>query len=198
MIRILALAIAAYLIGSLPSAFVVVRLTRGTDLRSVESGSVGALNAFRATGAGWIGVVVLVLDVGKGMLAVVLAGDGAGLATLSLVTALAVAGHNWPIWLGGKGGKGLATAAGALTLVTPLSVPLWGVIWGLGYVFSGYIALGTIVATTLLPVALGILAGWGYGLAALPTCLLVLARHREKMRRLLLGAEPKHYWRGGA
>lgn len=196
--RILALAIAAYLIGSLPSAFVVVRLSRGTDLRAVESGSVGALNAFRATGAGWIGVVVLILDIGKGILAVVLAGDGASLATLAMVTALAVAGHNWPIWLGGQGGKGLATAAGALTLVTPLSVPLWGVLWGLGYVISGYIALGTIVATALLPLALGIFAGWAYGLAALPTALLVLARHREKMRRLLLGAEPKHYWRAGA
>ena len=195
--RILALAIAAYLIGSLPSAYVVVRLSRGTDLRTVESGSVGALNAFRATGAGWIGVVVLIIDVGKGMLAVVLAGDGAGLATLAMVCALAVAGHNWPIWLGGKGGKGLATASGALTLVTPLSVPLWGVMWGLGYVFSGYIAFGTILATALLPVLLGLIAGWAYGLAALPTCLLVLARHREKMRRLLLGAEPKHYWRGG-
>jgi len=195
--RILALAIAAYLIGSLPSAFVVVRLSRGTDLRAVDSGSVGALNAFRATGAVWVGVVVLILDVGKGMLAVILAGDGAGLPTLAMVTALAVAGHNWPIWLGGKGGKGLATAAGALTLVTPLSVPLWGVIWALGYVASGYIAFGTIVATALLPVALGIIAGWAYGLAALPTAVLVLARHREKMRRLLLGAEPKHYWRGG-
>jgi len=195
--RILALAIAAYLIGSLPSAFVVVRLSRGTDLRAVDSGSVGALNAFRATGAGWVGVVVLILDVGKGMLAVILAGDGAGLPTLAMVMALAVAGHNWPIWLGGKGGKGLATAAGALTLVTPLSVPLWGVIWALGYVASGYIAFGTIVATALLPVALGIIAGWAYGLAALPTAVLVLARHREKMRRLLLGAEPKHYWRGG-
>jgi glycerol-3-phosphate acyltransferase PlsY len=196
--RILALAIAAYLIGSLPSAFVVVRLTRGTDLRVLESGSVGALNAFRATGAGWIGVIVLLLDVGKGMLAVVLAGDGAGLPTLALVTALAVAGHNWPIWLGGKGGKGLATAAGALTLITPLSVPLWGVVWGLGYVASGYITLGTIVATAVLPVLLGLLAGWAYGLAAVPACLLVLARHRDKMRRLLLGAEPKHYWRGRA
>ena len=195
--RILALAIAAYLIGSLPSAFVVVRLARGTDLRTVESGSVGALNAFRATGAGWVGVVVLIIDVGKGVLAVFLAGDGAGMATLAMVTAAAVAGHNWPIWLGGKGGKGLATAAGALSLITPLSVPLWGVIWGLGYVLSGYIALGTILATALLPVALGVIAGWGYGLAALPTCLLILARHREKMRRLLLGAEPKHYWRGG-
>ena len=198
MIRFLALAIAAYLIGSLPSAFIVVRLSRGTDLRTVESGSVGALNAFRATGAGWIGVVVLLLDIGKGMRAVVLAGDGAGLPTLGMVTALAVAGHNWPIWLGGKGGKGLATAAGALTLITPLSVPLWGVIWGLAYVTSGYLALATIVATAALPILLGIFAGWAYGLLALPTALLVLARHREKMRRLLLGAEPKHYWRGGA
>ncbi len=198
MTRILALAIAAYLIGSLPSAYVVVRLFRGTDLRTVESGSVGALNAFRATGAGWVGVVVLILDVGKGMLAVVLAGDGAGLATLGLVTALAVAGHNWPIWLGGKGGKGLATAAGALTLVTPLSVPLWGAVWGLTYVLSGYVALGTIVATAALPFALGLFAGWPYGLAVLPTAILILARHREKMRRLLLGAEPKHYWRGKA
>lgn len=196
--RIVALAIAAYLLGSLPSAFVVVRLSRGMDLRAVESGSVGALNAFRATGAGWIGVVVLLLDVGKGMLAVVLAGDGAGLPTLGMVTALAVAGHNWPIWLGGKGGKGLATAAGALTLITPLSVPVWGVIWGLGYVASGYIAFGTILATALLPAFLGLFAGWPYGVVALPTCLFVLARHREKMRRLLLGAEPKHYWRGGA
>jgi len=196
--RILALAIAAYLIGSLPSAFIVVRFTRGTDLRAVESGSVGALNAFRATGAGWIGVVVLLLDVGKGMLAVVLAGDGAGLPTLAMVTALAVAGHNWPIWLGGRGGKGLATSAGALSLITPLSVPIWGVVWGVSYVASGYIALGTIAATALLPVLLGIFAGWAYCLATLPTCLLVLARHRDKMRRLLLGAEPKHYWRGGA
>jgi len=196
--RILALAIAAYLIGSLPSAFVVVRLARGTDLRTVESGSVGALNAFRATGAGWVGVVVLIIDVGKGVLAVFLAGDGAGMATLAMVTAAAVAGHNWPIWLGGKGGKGLATAAGALSLITPLSVPLWGVIWGLGYVLSGYIALGTILATALLPVALGVIAGWGYGLAAVPTALLILARHREKIRRLLLGAEPKHYWRRAA
>jgi len=196
--HILALAVAAYLIGSLPSAFVVVRLARGKDLRAVESGSVGALNAFRATGAGWIGVVVLVLDIGKGVLAVVLAGDGAGIATLTMVAALAVAGHNWPIWLGGKGGKGLATAAGALTMITPLSVPLWAVVWGLGYVASGYIALGTILATALLPVLLGLIAGWAYGLAAAPTCLLILARHRDKMRRLLLGAEPKHYWRSKA
>ena len=198
MTRLAALAMAAYLLGSLPSAFIVVRLARGTDLRTAKSGNVGALNAFRVTGSGWIGLAVLTLDVGKGILAVVLAGAGAGLATQSLVATLAVAGHNWPLWLGGRGGKGLATAAGALTLVTPLSLPVWSVVWALGYVASGYIALGTILATALLPILLGVLAGWAYALAALPACLLILGRHREKVRLLLLGQEPKHYWRGGA
>jgi glycerol-3-phosphate acyltransferase PlsY len=191
-----ALAVAAYLLGSLPSAYLVVRLARGTDIRRADSGNVGALNAFRATGSGWVGAAVLVLDVGKGVLAVLLAGPGAGLATQSLVATLAVAGHNWTPWLRGRGGKGLATAAGSLTVITPLSVPLWGVLWAIGYVTSGYIALGTVIATALLPVLLGFLAGWAYGLAALPACLLILARHREKIRRLLLGVEPKHYWRG--
>ena len=196
--HLIALAVAAYLLGSLPSAFLVVRLALGTDVRTAESRSVGALNAFRVTGSGWVGVIVLVLDVGKGVLAILLAGDGAGIATQALVVTLAVAGHNWPLWLGGKGGKGLATAAGGLSLLTPLSVPLWGVLWAIGYVTSGYIALGTILATALLPCALGVLAGWAYALATLPVCILILARHREKMRRILLGAEPRHYWRGEA
>ncbi len=193
--QLLALAVAAYLLGSLPSAFLVVRFARKGDLREAESGSVGALNAFRATGSGWVGVIVLLLDVLKGVLAVVLAGDGASVATQALMVTLVVAGHNWPVWLGGRGGKGLAAAAGALTILTPLSVPLWGVVWGITYVASGFIALGNIVATAALPVLLGFFAGWSYGLAALPAALLILARHREKMRRLLLGAEPKHYWR---
>jgi glycerol-3-phosphate acyltransferase PlsY len=195
---LVALAVAAYLLGSLPSAYIVVRLARGTDIRRAASGNVGALNAFRATGSGWIGAAVLVLDVGKGVLAVLLAGAGAALATQSLVAALAVAGHNWSPWLRGRGGKGLATAAGSLTMITPLAIPLWAVMWALGYVMSGYIALGTILATALVPVLVGLLAGWAYGLAALPACLLILARHRDKIRRLLLGAEPKHYWRGAS
>jgi len=193
--RYLALAVAAYLLGSLPSAYLVVRWAKGPDLRAVESGSVGALNAFRATGLGWVGVVVLILDVAKGVLAVLLAGDGAGPATQALVATMVVAGHNYPVWLRGKGGKGLAAAAGALSVITPLSVPVWGVVWGIGYALSGYIVLGTLVATAVLPLLVGVLAGWAYGGAAAPVCLLVLLRQREKVRRLLLGAEPKHYWR---
>jgi glycerol-3-phosphate acyltransferase PlsY len=194
--RYLALAVAAYLLGSLPSAYLVVRFAKGPDLRTVESGNVGALNAFRATGLGWVGVVVLLLDVGKGALAVLLAGDGAGPATQSLAATLVVVGHNYPLWLRGKGGKGLAAAAGALTMLTPLAVPLWGLMWAMGYVLTGYIAFGIVLATSVLPVLLGVLAGWAYAAASLPVCVLVLIRHREKMRRLLLGAEPKHYWRG--
>ena len=186
---------AAYLIGSLPTAFLLVRWLRGADIRRTESGAVGALNAFRATGAGWVGWTVLVVDVLKGVVAVALAGSGASTYLQALVAAAAVAGHNWPVWLRGRGGKGLATAAGACTIVTPVAVPVWGVLWGIGYVASGYIVAGTLVATLLLPVAVGVLAGWGFGLAMVPACLLILARHREKARALLLGTEPRHYWR---
>jgi glycerol-3-phosphate acyltransferase PlsY len=186
---------AAYVIGSFPTAFLLVRWLRGADIRSVESGSVGALNAFRTTGAGWVGWTVLVVDVLKGVLAVALAGAGAGINLQAVVAAAAVAGHNWPLWLRGRGGKGLATAAGACTIVTPVAVPVWGLLWGIGYVASGYIVVGTLVATLLLPAVVGAVAGWGFGLAMVPVCLLILVRHREKVRRLLTGLEPRHYWR---
>ena len=77
MLRAVGLLAAAYLFGSLPSAWLLVRWTRGTDLRTVESGSVGALNAFRATGAGWVGWCVLALDLLKGVAAVAIGGPGA-------------------------------------------------------------------------------------------------------------------------
>jgi acyl phosphate:glycerol-3-phosphate acyltransferase len=195
MVRAALAVAAAYVVGSLPTAFLLVRWLRGTDIRGTESGSVGALNAFRATGAGWVGWTVLVVDVLKGVVAVALAGPGASTGVQALVAAAVVAGHNWPVWLRGKGGKGLATAAGACTIVTPVAVPLWGVLWGIGYVASGYIVAGTLLATLLLPVAVGVVAGWGFGLALVPVCVLILARHRAKVRALLLGSEPRHYWR---
>ncbi len=193
--HLLALAVAAYLLGSLPSAYLAVRAAKGPDLRSAGSGNVGALNAFRVTGLGWVGVLVLVVDVAKGALAVRLAGDGASVTTQAILATLVVVGHAFPVWLRGHGGRGLAPAAGALSLVTPLAVPLWALVWGLAYVVSGYVALGTIVATAFLPLLLGPTAGWAYGGAALPVCVLILLRHRAKMRSLLLGTERKHHWR---
>jgi glycerol-3-phosphate acyltransferase PlsY len=195
MVRSVFLLAAAYLLGSLPTAYLIVRWARGADIRSLESNSVGALNAFRATGAGWIGWSVLAADVLKGVLAVEIAGGGASALLQSLLAAAAVAGHNWPIWLRGRGGKGLATAAGALSIVVPIVVPVWGLLWGIGYVASGYIVVGTLAATVLVAPAVGFVAGWGYGLAMIPACVLILLRHREKVRRLLLGTEPRHYWR---
>jgi len=198
MVRAAFLVVAAYLLGSLPTAYLLVRWARRGDLRTMESGSVGALNAFRATGAGWVGWSVLVADVLKGVLAVALAGAGASTTLQAVLAAAAVAGHNWPVWLRGKGGKGLATAAGALSVLTPVAVPVWGVLWGIGYVASGYIVVGTLAATLLVAPAVGFVAGWGFGLAMVPACCLILLSHREKIRRLLLGAEPRHYWRAKA
>lgn len=187
--------VAAYLLGSLPTGYLVVRWLRGADLRESESGSVGALNTFRATGAGWAGWLVLVVDVLKGALAVAIGGPGASTWLQSGLAAVAVAGHNWPVWLRGRGGKGLAAAAGALTIITPVAVPVWALVWAVGYVASGYIVVGTLAATLLVAPVVGVVAGWGFGLALAPTCALILARHREKVRALRRGEEPRHYWR---
>lgn len=177
MIRIFALAVATFLLGSLPNAQLVVRFAPGLPAPHAR-------------------VVALVLDVLKGLIAMSLAGASADPYSQALAATAVVAGHQWPIWKNApRGNAGLATAAGALSAVTPLAVPLWGVLWAAAYVASGYVALGSLAATFFLPLALGFVAGWPFALAALPACLLVLERHRAHLRRILLGTESKHHWR---
>lgn len=192
------LAVLAYLLGSLPTGYLIVRWRTGGDLRRVGSGSVGALNAFRASQSVPVAVAVLSVDLAKGVVAVALAGRDASLLAQAVLAAAAVVGHGWPVWLGGRGGKGLATAAGALSVVSPLAVPIWAVVWAGAYVVSGYIALGIVVATAVLPLGVGALVGWPYAAAMLPTCVLIVLRHLGKMARIRRGIEPRHYWRARA
>lgn len=174
MIRVLGLALGGYLLGSLPTA----------DLLS-RAGAI-PLPVRRA--------VSVVLEAMKGALGVALAGDGAGPLAQCLAATAVTCGAAWSLWAG-EGLDPRPAAAGALTVVTPVSVPLWGVLWALTFVASGYLTLGTLVATALLPVAVGFMAGWPFGLAILPACLVLLRRHRYALRRVLLGGEPKHHWR---
>lgn len=120
-----------YFLGSVPTAFLLVHWKSRVDIRHAGSGNVGALNSFKVTGSQWVGAAVLLLDLVKGLLAVLLArvlwGDGfacAGAAGLG-----AVAGHNFPVWLRFRGGRGLATAAGVMLLVAWMLVPLWVLLW---------------------------------------------------------------------
>lgn len=115
-----------------------------------------------------------------------------------LVATGVVAGRQWPLVSRETGGKALMLGLGTLFSLTPVAVALWVLLWGVGFVTTGFRTAGAAVALIVLPLALGILAGWAYAGMALPVCVLLLERQRDDLRRMFLGAEPKHYWRSEA
>lgn len=145
---------AGYLLGSLPAAFLLVRWQSRVDLRNAGSGNVGALNSFEVTRSRAVGLSVLVIDLLKGV-AAVLAGlwIGGEEPSAAMAAALAaVAGHNFPVWLGFKGGRGLATAAGAALLLLWGLVPLWCLLWALAFAAIRSVNPASAVACVVSPV----------------------------------------------
>lgn len=137
-----------YLLGSIPSAYLLVRWKSNLDIRKAGSGNVGTLNSYEVTRSKTVGAVVLILDLLKGVLAVVLAttfvGSGfwiAGLAGLGVTI-----GHNYPLWLGFRGGRGLAPAAGVMFAICWPMVAVWGIFWVAGFKLSRDVNVGNAVA----------------------------------------------------
>jgi glycerol-3-phosphate acyltransferase PlsY len=202
---ILALDLAlAYLIGGFPSSVVLGKMLRGVDVRLEGSGNAGATNAWRVLG--WrIGIAVLVLDTAKGALAAALVPRIAssdlpiGLAAASILCGLAaVLGHVFPVYIGFRGGKGVATAAGMLVAVAPIPVAIALGIFVLSIVASGWVSLGSLLAAWTVPLAAALVPpsrdGLSYPLLlALTTGLAVLitVTHRANLHRLLRGEELK-------
>lgn len=120
-----------------------------------------------------------------------------GLLPQSLAATAALAGAQYPGWRSG-GGRGLPVAAGALLVLSPVAIPLAMVVWGIGYVTTGYPAVGRIAMSLLTPPLVGLLAGWPAGLAVLPLGAMVALWDRPAARRVLLGTEVKHNWRAPA
>ncbi|MCB2204167.1 glycerol-3-phosphate acyltransferase [bacterium] len=196
----------AFLVGSFPTAYILVHRQHGKDLRKEGSGNVGTLNAYEVSRSRSTGVMVLLIDLLKGAfpVAVVHLAFRAGLpgdhvmlyATLALLGA--VAGHNYSPWIGWKGGRGLATAAGASLLINPLLPAIWGLFWGAGFLKTRNVHFGNIAATVLLPFAvlLGestvnaatLFADAKAGevtLLAFLMSFLVFVRHIEPLRQML-------------
>jgi glycerol-3-phosphate acyltransferase PlsY len=115
-----------------------------------------------------------------------------------LVATAAVAGRLWPLIGRDAHAKGILMAGGAMFTINPVSAVLWGLLWGVGFVTTGFRTAGAVIATLALPLALGLTAGWAFGGIALPLCVMVLDRQRGDLRRMFLGGERKHYWRSEA
>ena len=185
--------ILAYLLGSIPTGYLAARALTGTDVRAQGSGATGATNVRRLLGTRW-GIAIAVFDLLKGVAAVLLArqlSDGAAWPALAGV--LAIVGHCWPIWLGFKGGKGVATAGGAAIALSPWALLLLLVIVAV-VAASRYVSLGSLAATVAgvpLFAALAVAdvsAGWNVVFAAL-ALVLIAHTHRGNIARLRDGTE---------
>ncbi len=184
--------ILGYLLGSIPSGWLAGRWLKGIDLRALGSGSTGATNVLRQVGKG-PALVVFLIDVGKGAAAVLLAralGLGDWIQVLAGLTALA--GHIWPVWLGFKGGKAVATGLGLfLGLAWPVGLASFGVFMAV-FSLSRLVSLASVLAAISLPLLMAAGSGSTANLVvALVAMLLVLWRHRSNIQRLLNGTEPK-------
>jgi glycerol-3-phosphate acyltransferase PlsY len=198
-----AIAAVSYLLGSVPFGYILVRLFQGIDVRSIGSGNIGATNVAR-TGGKKLAIITLLLDALKGWLPVFLvlhlhgipAASAPQLHTLAALAALAaVIGHMFPVWLGFKGGKGVATGLGVFLALAPLAVLIAMVPFFAIVAFTRYVSLGSILAAATFPVALWWLERELFPAPALALCvgvsLLVIVRHHQNIGRLLAGTESR-------
>jgi glycerol-3-phosphate acyltransferase PlsY len=183
-----ALIAVAYLLGSLPFAFLLSR-RRGIDLRRVGSGNVGATNVLRAAGVGRA-MAVLVLDGGKGAAAVLLAAriSGGGVAPLAAGLA-SIAGHVYPVWLGFRGGKGVATTAGVFAVLAPGALVAAAGAFVAAVWATRYVSVGSLVGAGTLVVVTALSATAPTALAASVAAVVVVHRHRGNVVRLRAGTE---------
>ena len=184
-----AVILAGYLIGSIPFALTLARRW-GSDLRVVGSGNLGAANVMRASGV-TAGVLVAVLDMAKGAASVWLATRVSDSADLPAAAGLAaIVGHIYPIWLRFRGGKGVATACGVFSMLTPLSLPFALAIFTAVVWQTKYISLGSVLASVSLPpIAYALGSPAPTVIAAAAASAIIVFRHRSNVLRLWLGTE---------
>ena len=188
----------AYLIGSIPFGYLIVKLTSGGDVRQTGSGGTGATNVSRRAGKA-AGVLTLVLDAVKGAVAVLLAMWLSEGWVVALAAIAVIVGHIFPVWLGFRGGKGVATAVGVFLIVAPFALLCAGIVFAAVVLLTRYVSLASLSAAASIPVFL-----WLQKLliqpraeiktpltAAVVTALLIIFAHRGNIARLIKGTEPK-------
>ena len=197
LVRVIVVAGAAYLVGSIPTAYIMGRIVKGIDIRNFGSGNVGATNVMRVLGPA-AGIATLAIDILKGYLVVALlptwaSADSARLPLWQILSCIGViAGHNWMIFLRFEGGKGVAATAGAFLALAPLAslsaIGLWGIVVAL----TRYVSLGSIIAGLSLPVFMLLFhKPIAYVWFSLFLALALTLKHRGNLRRLIEGTERK-------
>ena len=186
----------SYLLGSIPFGLIAGKLVKNVDIRSYGSGTTGMTNVLRTVGVP-AAALVLMLDIGKAALAVVVAKvlfDSNGAEVAAALTVLV--GHNWPVFVRFRGGRGTASGLGGLLILSPISGLIAALIGVAVIAITRYVSLGSIAATTLGSLAIIVLAATGHapmvytGFGAIAG-LLVLASHRDNIQRLIRGTERK-------
>jgi len=205
MLRIIIGIIISYLIGSIPTAYIFGRVLKGIDIRKFGSGNVGATNVLRVLGRG-PAITVLVLDILKGFIASVFVADFIALKTLPVSSEIlriilgfsCIAGHNWTIFLGFKGGKGVSSTLGVLlgftariagfNLVFGLVILTWLVV----FIPSRIVSLASIVCSLSIPVYMVLFKqSLIMVISGIAIALFIILRHKANIRRMLQGKEPR-------
>ncbi len=180
----------AYLLGAVPFGLLVVRAVTGRDIRKEGSGNIGASNVYRVAGPA-IGVLVLALDLLKGVLPVVVS-QRLGLGSLTTVMAglAAIAGHNWSVFLRGAGGKGVATSYGVLLALSPVAGLIAAAIWVAVILITRYASLASLLGVLSVPVVMRLRAEPAVHLAfGVAIVIFAFYRHRANIQRLIAGEE---------
>jgi len=211
MLYLLSLIIISYLVGAIPFAYLVGRIFKNIDLRKHGSGNLGSTNAFRILGTP-LGILVQILDIGKGLIVVLLLSTifyhnlpFTNLTPFDDITVLkiiagisAVIGHTFSIFMGFKGGKGINTALGMLISLSPVDVSISLGFFILVLISSGYVSLGSVVASFVFPMTMFIRENifdveiYGYKTLiffSMAVSLLLIYNHRANIKRLLIGTE---------
>lgn len=196
----------AYLLGSIPFGYLLVRFVRKEDIRAVGSGNIGATNVARS-GAKGLGILTLALDLSKGLIAVMIAKHvtpnfGSAPSDLAVAAAVAaVVGHVFPVWLRFRGGKGVATALGVFLALTPTVALATVVVFALLVATTRIVSLASIGAAAIIPLFAMLLVpdrSPVYLGGVVSVALLVIVKHRANIERLLNHTEPKFGSKGSS
>jgi glycerol-3-phosphate acyltransferase PlsY len=188
----LAVLLIAYLLGAIPFGYLLVKWKTGADVRTAGSGNIGATNVMRTTGRA-AGIVTLLLDIAKGYAAVWIAGrlTGQDVFWMSLAALAVMAGHAYPVFLGFKGGKAVASFVGAFLCLTPWALAVETIIFVVIVIQTRHISMGSIVGAATLPLAVWLVmkAPWPAVAASAMAGAFVIYRPSSNIQRLRLGTE---------